>query len=189
MAELNNENIANTDTKKVKKTVGREILEWIVSIAVALIVALILRNHVVLFARVEGPSMIPTLQDDQRLVVWQLGYKPEHGDVVILDAPNAEGKKWVKRVIALEGDEIEINNTTGEVFLNGEKLDEPYINDDPQTPLGRQVFVVPEGHVFVMGDNRGHSTDSRFVGSIKIEDIDGKVVLRIWPLNAFGTVK
>lgn len=182
----NNEEI--TEIKPLKKSIGREISEWIISIVVALAIALLLRNFVVIFAKVDGESMIPTLHHNERLVVWRLGYSPENGDIVILDPPSGRGP-YVKRVIATEGQTLKIDNLTGNVFVDGEKIDEPYINNKTVS-RGQEEYVVPEGHTFVMGDNRGNSHDSRSqdVGFIKNESIYGEVVLRIWPLNVFGTV-
>ncbi len=181
----NNEEIAEVTTKK---SIGREILEWIASILVAVIVALVLRNYVVIFARVDGESMLPTLHHNERLVVWRLGYQPENGDIVILDPPSGRGP-YVKRVIATGGQTLRIDSTTGEVFVDGVKIDEPYINN--RTYSYEEEYIVPEGYTFVMGDNRGNSHDSRSqdVGFIKNEKIYGEVVLRIWPLDMFGTVE
>lgn len=190
----NNENIENTEivaeNTKQKKSLGREIAEWVCSIAIALVIALVLRNYVVILAKVDGNSMLPTLHNNERLVVWRLGYKAEAGDIVILDPPSGRGP-YVKRIIATGGQTVKIDNATGDVYVDGEKLEEPYINDKTYTMHGESEFKVPEGHAFVMGDNRGNSHDSRSadVSCIAEDKIYGEVVLRIWPLNTFGTVK
>ena len=184
------ENIEVTEETKPKKSIGREIAEWICSIAIALIIALVLRNHVLILAKVDGNSMLPTLHNNERLVVWRLGYEAEVGDIVILDPPSGRGP-YVKRVIATEGQVVKIDNMSGEVYVDGEKLDEPYINNKTYTMTGESEFIVPEGHTFVMGDNRGNSHDSRSadVSYIDEDKIYGKVVFRIWPINVIGTVK
>lgn len=184
--DINNEEITE-ETSAPQKTLGREILEWILSIVIALVIAFTLRNYVVIFARVDGESMLPTLHHNERLIVWRLGYEPENGDVVILDPPSGRGP-YVKRIIATEGQTLRIDNVTGDVFVDGEKIDEPYINN--KTYSFQQEFVVPEGYTFVMGDNRQNSHDSRSqdVGFIKNKSIYGEVVLRIWPLDMLGTV-
>ena len=190
----NGENIEVTEEAAVettpKKSFGREIAEWVCSIAIALIIALVLRNHVVILAKVDGNSMLPTLHNNERLVVWRLGYEAEAGDIVILDPPSGRGP-YVKRIIATEGQVVNIDNISGEVYVDGEKLDEPYINNKTYTMTGESEFIVPEGHTFVMGDNRGNSHDSRSadVSYIDEDKIYGKVVFRIWPINALGAVK
>ncbi len=186
----NEENIEVTEETTPKKSIGREIAEWVCSIAIALIIALVLRNYVVILARVDGNSMLPTLHNNERLVVWRLGYEAEAGDIVILDPPSGRGP-YVKRVIATEGQVVKIDNMSGEVYVDGEKLSEPYINNKTYTMTGESEFIVPEGHTFVMGDNRGNSHDSRSadVSYIDKDKIYGKVVFRIWPFNALGTVK
>lgn len=166
-----------------KKTIGREISEWIISIVIALVVASLLTNFVVLLAKVDGQSMLPTLEHNERLIVWRLGYTPQKGDIIILNPPVGRGP-YVKRVIGTGGDTVRIDSSTGSVFVNGEKIDEPYINN--QTTSSQQEYFVPEGHVFVMGDNRGNSNDSRNIGVIPNQNVIGKVVFRIWPLNKIG---
>jgi len=195
VSEMNNfeenneitEEVTETENTVKKKSVYREILEWICSIAVAFFIAMILRNYVFILARVDGESMLPTLHHNERLVVWRLGYEPEAGDIVILDPPSGRGP-YVKRVIATGGQTVQIDNFTGDVFVDGKKLDEPYINN--KTTSMQSEFFVPEGHTFVMGDNRGNSHDSRSsdVSFIKDEKILGEVVFRIWPLDVIGTV-
>ena len=190
----NNENIESTEivaeNTKQKKSLGREIAEWVCSIAIALVIALVLRNYVVILAKVDGNSMLPTLHNNERLVVWRLGYKAEAGDIVILDPPSGRGP-YVKRIIATGGQTVKIDNATGDVYVDGKKLEEPYINDKTYTMHGEGEFKVPEGHAFVMGDNRGNSHESRSadVSYIAEDKIYGEVVLRIWPLNTFGGVK
>ena len=97
---------------------------------------------------------------------------------------------YIKRIIGIAGDHVEIKD--GKVFLNGEELEEDYLDDGVTTTMGTSgVFsdiIVPEGYVFVMGDNRNHSTDSRFFGCIPISKIEGKVWIRFWPLHKFGKI-
>jgi len=136
--------------------------------------------------------MIPTLADGDKLIVWGVGYEPQRGDVVIVDSYTAYGKPLVKRVIAKGGDTISIDYNTGAVTVNGELLQEDYIAEP--TYLGYDVvfpYTVPEGFVFVMGDNRNASLDSRSssVGCIDERDILGKVLVRFLPVSNFGVVK
>lgn len=126
---------------------------------------------------IEGTSMLPTLEDGDRVVLTAFDGKPERGQVVIITQPNAFNKPVVKRIIATENQTVDIDFTEGKVYVDGELLSEPYINnptingDDVTFPV-----TVPEGHVFVMGDNRQGSTDSR---STKIGFIDENYILGV----------
>ena len=170
-----------------KKSAAREAGEWVLSIVVALVIALFLRNYVISFVRVEGSSMVPTLINGERLIVIRCGYKPHAGDIIILNPPSGRGP-YVKRVIAMPGQTIKFDNETGNVFIDGEKLDEPYINN--KTTSRETEYTVPENSVFVMGDNRGSSHDSRSqdVSFIPYKNVLGKVVFRVWPFTKFGKV-
>ncbi len=133
---------------------------------------------------VSGDSMVPTLNDGDWLMVRSAPYSPERGDIVIITQPWERGNALVKRVIGLAGDNIDIDFLNGYVYINGEKQDEEYvrelthINYDMEFPL-----TVPEGHIFVMGDNRNESIDSRSskIGFIRDEYVLGKAVFRITP--------
>ncbi len=133
---------------------------------------------------VEGTSMMPTLHNGDWVAVSGISMNIEKGDIVIITQPWERNVPIVKRVIAKGGDTVDIDFELGEVFVNGERLEEPYI-DEPTT-LGYDVsfpLVVPEGKVFVMGDNRGDSLDSRSskIGCIDERYILGKVMIRIYP--------
>lgn len=126
------------------------------------------------------------LANGDKLIVWGAGYEPQRGDVVIVDSYTAYGKPLVKRVIAKGGDTISIDYASGTVTVNGEVLDEDYIAEP--TYLGYDVefpYTVPEGTVFVMGDNRNNSLDSRssYVGCIDERDILGKVLVCFLPFR------
>ena len=126
---------------------------------------------------IEGTSMLPTLEDGDRVVLTAFDGKPERGQVVIITQPNAFNKPVVKRIIATENQTVDIDFTEGKVYVDGELLSEPYINN-PTINGDDVVFpvTVPEGHVFVMGDNRQGSTDSR---STKIGFIDENYILGV----------
>ena len=141
---------------------------------------------------VDGQSMYPTLQDGDRLTLLSnFVYRPEVGDIVVLKAPGFEQGPLVKRVIAMDGQTVDIDFETGDVWVDGVLLDEPYIND-PTTRYEGVNFplTVPEGYVFVLGDNRLHSSDSRdpSIGCIDKRYVLGKVLTVFWPLNRFGGV-
>ena len=175
---------------KAKKSAWlKEFYEWTQAIAIALVVALIINQFFFAIVQVEGDSMLPTLVNKQRLVVTKFLYKPEQHDIVIVKS-EALGKHIVKRVIAVPGQEIDIDSKTGDVYVDGVMLDEPYIKDKihPLRVGSRYNYpiVVPEDTVFVMGDNRNNSQDSRSIGVVKFDEIVGKASLRILPLDKFG---
>lgn len=172
----------------VYKSKSREMFEWVASILIALVIALVLRNYVVTFVRVDGTSMVPTLQNNERLIVVRLGYQPKAGDIIILNPPVGRGP-YVKRVIGMPGQTVSIDNATGNVYIDGVLQKEPYINNN--TTSNKSEYVVPDNCVFVMGDNRGVSHDSRSsdVGFIPYESVLGKVVFRVWPFTKFGLIE
>ena len=139
-------------------TLIREIYEWIYSIVIALAIAMVIHIFVVQPTRVSGESMVPTLHNGEYLVVenWDhiLGREPDYGDIVIIDS----------RVLY-----------DGKVWRNGKPLDEPYINGTMDYSREGEV-VIPQGYVFCMGDNRNHSTDSRFIGPVPLDHVLGKVI-------------
>lgn len=189
---------SETDSKssaKGEKAMGisfaKEVFEWIQAIVVAVVVAMTIRTFFFTLVNVDGASMEPTLHDNDRLFVTRLAYTPEKGDIIIFRPDCDPDRPYVKRVIAMPGDTIDINEETGDVSVNGEIIDEPYIKERVRT-FGNFSFpaVVPENHVFVMGDNRNHSKDSRFqeVGMVSYDSIIGKATFRFWPFEDWGTL-
>ena len=186
---------------KEKKSWKRELLEWVECLGVALIVVFLLTTFVGRTVRVSGPSMEPTLQDKDMLVVYHLGYTPSNGDIIVLN-PKGDTKPYIKRVVAIGGQTVDFKMNISakdsmpyyDVYVDGERLEEDYIADyirsNPAALTTEEYPVtVPEGHVFVLGDNRNHSVDSRYeatVGMVDNDDIVGKAIFRFWPLNSFG---
>ena len=165
-----------------KKSVGEEAKDWIVSIAAAIAVALLIRTFIVELYVVDGPSMRPTLQHEERLVVNKFIYyfrDPQKGEVVIFRYPR-------KRVIATAGDTIEIKD--GHVYVNDQLLREDYILEKTRTEYPK--VTIPEGTIFVMGDNRNNSEDSRFpdVGFVPLKLVKGEAVLVFWPVDELKTL-
>ena len=183
----------NTTTAQEPKPVrGQGVLEWYEALISAALVLVLVFSFFFRIIQVDGSSMVPTLVNGDKLIVWGAGYTPQRGDVVIVDSYTSYGKPLVKRVIAKGGDTISIDYDSGMVMVNGEVLQEDYIAEP--TYLGYDVtfpYTVPEGTVFVMGDNRNQSLDSRstYVGCIDGRDILGRVLLCFMPFTDFGVVK
>lgn len=170
----------------MQKKVFQTILEWVEAITAALIAIVLIFAFLFRLVSVDGRSMEPTLHDQERLILSRLAYKPAYEDIVILNM-DERNEPLIKRIIALPGDTIEVTET-GSVYRNGEKLDEPYAKPLTAREKMDGVVTVPEGYVFVMGDNRsdGCSLDSRTFGCVPIEDVLGKAVFRVAPLNQWG---
>lgn len=208
-----------------KKT--KEILEWTLCIIIAIVLALIVRYYIGTQTVVRQSSMLPTLEEGQRLWLNRWGRTtktmPERGDIITFEAPSVvypkeyqidldnpvaiydevEGifnkfsyyvleinkKSYIKRVIALPGEYVEIKD--GKVYIDGEELQEDYLPEGTVTDLQNGSytgFTVPENCVFAMGDNRSDSIDCRVFGCIPLEKIEGTVSFRIWPFSLFGKV-
>ena len=168
---------------------GEELKDWIISILIAIVLAFFIRYFIVELYMVEGPSMRPTLVNGERLIVNKFIYRfkaPERGEVLVFRYPRDPSRDFIKRVIAVAGDTVEIKD--GRVFLNGQLLNEPYILE--RIKGSYPIATVPEGHIYVMGDNRNNSEDSRFkdVGFVPLELIKGKAVTVFWPLDHIKTL-
>ena len=207
----------------------KDILEWIICIVIAFVLALLVRYYIGTPTIVKMPSMYPTLKQDQRLILnrWCRTIKemPSRGDIITFEAPTSDSyifskdfnpndvaakysnektkaldkfiynvlevnkASYIKRVIALPGEHIQIKD--GKVYINDIELQEDYLQPQITTSTENCPFydlTVPENCVFVMGDNRPESTDSRRFGCIPLEKIESKVWIRFWPLNLFGKV-
>ena len=170
-------------------SLGEEVKDWIVSIVIAVVLAFLIRQFIVELYIVDGPSMRPTLQSQERLVVNKFIYRfrePAHGDVLVFRYPRDPSRDFIKRVIAIPGDTIEIKD--GRVFVNDKLLNEPYILEKTNSEYPKAT--VPNGTIFVMGDNRNNSEDSRFadVGFVPYDLIKGKAILVFWPVSEFKTL-
>jgi len=167
----------------------RSVWEWVESIAISLTVLILLFTFVFKIIGISGSSMENTLHENDRVIAFSLFYTPARGDIVVVNQPNEFGKPIIKRIIATENQTVDIDFETGEVRVDGELLDEPYLST-PTTLEGSVTFpvTVEEGKVFVMGDNRQHSTDSRhtMIGQIDTRYILGKAVVRIYPFDQIG---
>ena len=164
--------------------VGHEIVTWVKTLASAAVYATLIVTFGFQVARVEGMSMAPTLQDQDRLIVNKLAYRlhdPQIGDIVMLYYPLQPEKSFVKRVIAKEGDNVRI--VDGRVYRNDVPLDDSFVPPEYRSHDDWGPQVVPEGYYFVMGDHRNNSSDSRLWGFVPKKYIIAKVQLRWWPLT------
>lgn len=177
-----------------------ELWEWAKALIIAVLLAAIIRYFLFAPIIVDGLSMMPTLHDHDRMIVNKLSYKigePDRFDIVVFHAP--EGKDYIKRVIGLPGDKVEYRNDT--LYINGKAIDEPYLDeykkdviDGPLTePFTLKELTgqetVPEGELFVMGDNRRYSKDSRHIGTVPMEKVLGNTSVIYWPLDEIKVVK
>lgn len=168
------------------------IVEWVVVIAVALGAAFVVRTFVFQQYVIDGPSMRPTLQPGDRVLLNKLSYRAHdvnRGDVVVFDrVQGTRHDDLIKRVIALEGETIRIENCA--VFIDGEELAEPYLADDVRAgrcgTSSMAPLTVPDGQVFVLGDNRPESSDSRAFGPIDTDKIRGRAFVVLWPAGSWS---
>lgn len=149
-------------------------LRFMIELAVALVVVLGIFSAVVGFSTVDGVSMDPTLSNSQKVVFLRMGKNYEIGDIVAIKMPS--GDRYVKRVVALEGDTVELKD--GAVYVNGRKLDEPYAvgRTEPQESRVSYPYVVEKDAVFVLGDNRPESIDSRTFGAVIKDNVKGRIL-------------
>ena len=214
------------------KSTLQEMMEWLICIIIAIVLALLVRYYIGTPTIVQQTSMKPTLMPNDRLWLnrWGRTIKklPERGDIITFEAPSVirlatidsenlvakynnepqglvqkffyyvleDGslkKSYIKRVIGLPGDYLEIKE--GNVYINGEKLEEDYLQDGVVTDMAQLnneevlAITIPENYVFAMGDNRTGSTDCRSFGCIPLEKIEGTVSFRFWPFSKFGGVE
>ncbi|MFZ4516682.1 MAG: signal peptidase I [Acidimicrobiia bacterium] len=182
---------STTNTKqKKKKSPLANVLEWVLILAVAISVAFVVRTYLIGNFYIPSESMVPTLQVGDKVLVNKMSYRlhdVRRGDIVVFEAPPGEATEQiqdlVKRVIGLPGDTIQGKQGDG-VYINGKRLDEPYLPKGVTTKDFGPV-TVPPGQLFMMGDNRFESKDSTFFGPIKEDSIVGRVFVLYWPFGHF----
>ncbi len=190
----------NKDKKPEKKRTAKseqekessEIYEWMQSLVSALLICVIIFAFLARIIGIIGPSMQPTFHDGDSVIITDLFYTPKQGDVVVLRKLSFQEEPIIKRVIAVEGQTVDIDFENGIVYVDDQPLSEPYTAELTLTPLDFDgKITVPENCVFVMGDNRNNSLDSRYaqIGCVDERYIMGKVMLRLLPIDKFGIVK
>ena len=171
---------------KKQRESGKDFYEWVQALVCSVLVVVMLFTFVIRLIGVDGHSMVPTLQDGDRLLVLNsmLYDDYKYGDIVVLRKSSFLSEPIVKRVIATEGQTVDIDFSTGSVYVDGVQLKEDYINELTFTEEGTEFpLTVPEGSIFVMGDNRNHSNDSRDsrLGTVDSRYVIGKAVVLAFP--------
>ena len=175
--------------KYTSKKFLRDILEVVIP---AVLLFLIIHTFFLESRVVPTPSMVPTIEIQDRFLSNKTAYwfhKPERYDIIVFKPPAEAGSEsdFVKRIIGLPGETVSVHG--GVVYINDKPLTEPYITPDRAPIAEFNSFVVPEGNLFVMGDNRNNSADSRFWGPLTIKNIKGKAWVRFWPPSRMGLIK
>ncbi|MHB8126844.1 MAG: signal peptidase I [Desulfitobacteriaceae bacterium] len=176
--------------KRTEKSIGRVILEIVEIVVIAFVLSWIIRTFVIEPRVIPTGSMLPTIQLQDRVIVDKFFFKYfdqiRPGDVIVFRPPPTAHttEDFIKRVIGFAGDKIQIINHV--VIVNGKALNEPYLLEQPKNDFG--PVTVPADSLFVMGDNRNNSADSRVWGFLPIENVSGRTLFRYWPLNHIGTL-
>ena len=187
------ETAVDTPDDKKKKEVREitDLYDWLQCIVSALVTCILLFTFVARTCGVVGPSMENTLYEGERLIISNLFYTPQRGDIVIFRKDSFRDEPIVKRIIALEGQTVDIDFIAGAVYVDGERIEEDYIKELTYRSLDFEgEITVPEGCVFVLGDNRNHSNDSRdaLIDCVDTRYIIGKAIWRIAPLERVGSL-
>ncbi|MBE6573301.1 MAG: signal peptidase I [Ruminococcaceae bacterium] len=189
-----------SNTQENNSSLIRTVFEWVELLAFSVACVLIVLNCFVRYSPVDGISMNKTLEDKDILILSNLFYEPDVGDIIVFASDNSNGKlgtgynkPYVKRVIATEGQHVVIDAAEKKIYVDGKVSEcEKYAFYDPARsgyPWTDIDVIIPEGHVFVLGDNRYNSSDSRALGPIDTRDIIGRVVFRLLPFDSIGTVE
>lgn len=170
------------------------IIEIVTTVVLAVILYLVIQTFIVQTFRVEQESMMTTLEPGQHLLIDKLTPRFDdysRGDVVVFHPPtdaSMDGTPYIKRVIGVAGDHIEVKDE--HAWVNGVQLTEPYVNGYPTEPTGGETeWDVPAGEIFVMGDHRDHSVDSRAFGTVPVGNVIGRAVIRFWPIGTLGILQ
>lgn len=178
--------------------IANEILDWVESFVFAVFVIILIFIFLFRIVTVDGSSMNSTLEDKDRVIISHLNYKPENDDIVVVNSSVLQ-KTLIKRVIGVAGDTVRIDYSKNKVYVNDKEISNEHIDStmldkgmfDPSYKVSDGVYEyhVPQDSIFVMGDNRNNSTDSRTIGFISNDDVMGHVIFRLYPFKKFGSVK
>ena len=195
MPETEDEKLGKTaqdiESEQPQKEKKESVWSILLPMVIAVIAALLFCNFVARPSRVFGESMQNTFHEGDLTILWELNYHPQRGDIIVVDNHNNSlngndplNKNLIKRVMAVGGDHIAVSQ--GTVTVNGKKLTEPYVKEKVWS--GSDVdLTIPQGKVFLMGDNRSHSADSRVIGPVSMSRVIGKVCVRFYPFTAIRT--
>lgn len=174
--------------KEANKSLLQNIFETVAFACIALAIALLIKNYIGQPIYVDGTSMNTTFNDGEWVWANKLNYTPKRYDVIIFKNDHTKGQYFIKRIIGMPGDTVFIDSSDNSIYINDEKIDDPYgyFKEGSSSPYGDRTFVLGADSYIVLGDNRYASRDSRDFGAIKGSDIKGHVVARIWPLNKIG---
>ena len=179
--------------EKEKSGLKSQILDILEVLSVSIVALIIVFTFAFKTCVVYQSSMYPTLVENDKLVIKSLGNNYDYGDIIVTGKYSEREDRIVKRIIAKEGDVVDINNSEGAVYINGEKLEEDYVNGKTFSNVNGIKFpiTVSENSLFILGDNREHSKDSRSldIGIINEKEVVGTVVFRLFPLEKIGLVK
>lgn len=186
------EEIVKNTTQQGGDSVLRSVIETVLLVAVAFVLAQLIRTYLVQPFVIPTGSMIPTIEEGDRVLADKLTFRfsrePRKGDIVVFDDPTGEHPQLIKRVIAVGGQTVDLRN--GVVFVDGKPLDEPYVHGQPSVPQVLTFPVtIPKGYVWLMGDNRQNSGDSRSFGPQPIKNVRGRAFWTYWPLGRFGALR
>jgi len=188
-APADNGQEVNAEDKVLPHSIFAELKSWFRDILFAFATAIFIVIFVIQPVKVEGTSMLPRIVDQERIFVNRFIYRfadIHRGDIVVFWYPRDRSKSFIKRVVGIPGDEIEIRY--GSVYVNGRKVDEPYLKPEYRDHDSLRKETVPTGQYFVLGDHRNSSNDSRNWGFVARDLIYGKAVFRYWPMSRVGPV-